>query len=259
MHERDNTVNTSSAKSVVILGATSGVARPLAGEFARRGYIVVLAGRDAEELERLAADLRIRYNTDCHTLPFDALAFQDHERFPGQCEQVLGRLPHGVMLCFGFMADQEQAQGDFEIARRTLDTNLTGAVSILERFATAFAARGSGFIAALTSVAGDRGRKANYIYGASKAGLSAYLQGLRNRLHASGVQVTTIKPGFMDTPMTFGMNLPGLLTASPESAAAAIAGAVERGKNVAYVPFFWRYIMWIIKSIPEFQFKKMSV
>lgn len=252
-------MNPSSGKSVVILGATSGVARPLAGEFARRGYVVGLAGRDREELERLAADVRTRYETACHVLHFDALAFQEHDAFPRQCEEVFGALPDGVMLCFGYMADQERAQADFETARRTIDTNLTGAISILERFAAPFALRGAGFIAALTSVAGDRGRKANYIYGASKAGLSTYLQGLRNRLYASGVQVTTIKPGFMDTPMTFGMNLPPMLTASPEAAAAAIARAVERGRNIAYVSFFWRYIMWIIKSIPEFQFKKMSV
>ena len=252
-------VNPTSGKSVVILGATSGVARPLAGEFARRGYAVGLAGRDLEELERLAADLRTRYETACHVLRFDALAFQQHEAFPGQCAQAFGTLPDGIVLCFGYMADQERAQADFETARRTIDTNLTGAVSILERFATPFALRGAGFIAALSSVAGDRGRKANYIYGASKAGLSAYLQGLRNRLYASGVRVTTVKPGFMDTPMTFGMNLPALLTASPEAAAAAIAKAVERGSNVTYVSFFWRYIMWIIRSIPEFQFKKMSV
>ena len=99
----------------------------------------------------------------------------------------------------------------------------------------------------------------NYIYGASKAGLSAYLQGLRNRLHVSGVQVTTIKPGFMDTPMTYGMGLPQILVADPASAGHAIVRAILKKKNVAYVPVFWRYILAIIKSIPEWQFKKMSI
>lgn len=252
-------MNSSSGKSVVILGATSGVARYIARGFGALGYAVGVAGRNIEELERLAADVRTRYAVDCHVLQFDALAFEEHEHFPGQCEQAFGEMPGGVVLCFGYMADQAHAQEDFETAHRTLDTNLTGAVSILERFAGIFESRGSGFIAALSSVAGDRGRKMNYIYGASKAGLTTYLQGLRNRLHGAGVRVTTIKPGFMDTPMTYGMDLPGPLVASPESAAKAMVDKIVRGKDMAYVPFFWRYIMWIIKSIPEWQFKKMSV
>lgn len=246
-------------KSVVILGATSGVARYIADQFARLGYSVGLAGRDMEELERLATDIRTRYDVSCHTFYFDALAFDGHGAFPAQCGQAFGELPGGVVLCFGFMADQAAAQADFAIARRTLDTNLTGAVSILEAFAAEFETRGAGFIAALSSVAGDRGRKANYIYGASKGGLTVYLQGLRNRLYASGVQVTTIKPGFMDTPMTYGMKLPGPLTASPETAAKAMVKAITGKKNVVYVSFLWRYIMCIIKSIPEWQFKKMNI
>ena len=157
------------------------------------------------------------------------------------------------------MAEQTAAQQDVEIMLRTLNTNLTGAIAILERFAVLFEERKAGFIAALSSVAGDRGRKMNYIYGASKAGLSAYLQGLRNRLHGSNIQVTTIKPGFMDTPMTYGMDLPQLLVASPETAGNAIVRAILKKKDIAYIPFFWKYIMWIIRSIPEWQFKKMSV
>ena len=250
---------TTATKSVLILGATSGVARHVADQFARLGYEVGLAGRDQTELEVLAADVRTRHEVICHTLAFDALAFESHSDFVRQCAEVFNGLPGGVVLCFGFMADQGQAQQEFSVARRTIDTNLTGAVSILELFAAAFEARGNGFLAALTSVAGDRGRKMNYIYGASKAGLNAYLQGLRNRLHASGVQVTTIKPGFMDTPMTHGMPLPKALVAAPETAAAAMVKAIVRGRDVAYIPFFWRYIMWIIKGIPERQFKKMSV
>lgn len=252
-------MNASSGKSVVILGATSGVARSIARRFGALGYTVGLAGRDREELEILAADVRARCAVACSILPFDATAFETHADFLDQCAQVFGELPGGVVLCFGYMADQALAQKDFEVARRTIDTNLTGAISILERFAAAYEARGNGFIAALTSVAGDRGRKMNYIYGAAKAGLTAYLQGLRNRLHASGVRVTTIKPGFMDTPMTYGMSLPGPLVASPEAAAKAMVDKITRGKDSIYVPFFWRYIMWIIKSIPERQFKKMSV
>lgn len=245
--------------SVAILGATSGVARYIADEFARRGYALILAGRDTEEMAVMAADLHIRHEIPCHVLAFDALAYDTHAAFVQQCEHALGELPGGVVACFGYMADQSRAQQDFAVARRTVDTNFTGAVSILECFAARFETRGSGFVAALSSVAGDRGRKMNYIYGASKAGLSVYLQGLRNRLHGSGVQVTTIKPGFMDTPMTQGMALPERLVAAPEDAARSMVQAILKGRNIAYVPFFWRFIMLIITHIPEWQFKKMSV
>ncbi len=246
-------------KSVVILGALSGVARHLADAFAREGFAVVLAGRDMTELDLLARDLRTRHRVSCCCLAFDALNVDSHGAFVAQCTEALGELPGGVVLSFGYMADQSEAQRDFAVARRTLDTNFTGAVSILEQFAAAYEDRRCGFIAALGSVAGDRGRKMNYIYGASKAGLSVYLQGLRNRLHEAGVQVTTIKPGFMDTPMTYGMKLPKPLVAAPDAAARAMTRAILKGRNIVYVPFFWRYIMWIIRSIPEWQFKKMSV
>jgi len=252
-------MTTTYPKSVVILGALSGVARYIADGFCREGYTVVLAGRDMSELEILAEDLRIRHETDCHCLEFDALAYDTHALFVQRCSEALGHTPGGVVLCFGYMAEQSKAQQDVEIMRRTVNTNLTGAIGILECFAALFEDRKAGFIAALSSVAGDRGRKMNYIYGASKAGLSAYLQGLRNRLYSSNVQVTTIKPGFMDTPMTYGMDLPQLLVTSPDTAGKAIVRAILKRKDIAYAPFFWRYIMWIIRCIPEWQFKKMSV
>ena len=252
-------MTTTYPRSVVILGALSGVARYIADGFAREGFALILAGRDMAELKILATDLQVRNEVDCHCLEFDALDFASHANIIERCTGLLGEAPGGVALCFGYMADQTKAQQDCELMRLTMDTNLTGAISVLEQFAAAFEERKSGFIAALSSVAGDRGRKMNYIYGASKAGLSACLQGLRNRLHASGVQVTTVKPGFMDTSMTYGMELPKLLVATPESAGHAIARAILKGKNIVYVSFFWRYIMLIIKSIPEWQFKKMSI
>ncbi len=245
--------------SVVILGGASTAARAIAHEFARAGYSLVLADFDEAENALIAADVRVRFGVPCHALPFDATAYDTHEAFLGQCREALGGLPEGVVLCFGFMAEQKDAEADFEIARRTLDTNLTGAVSILERFAREFEVRKSGFLTVLSSVAGDRGRKANYIYGASKGGLTVYLQGLRNRLHGANVQVTTVKPGFMDTKMTYGMDLPGPLTASPEQAARDIFKAVTKRKDEAHVLWMWRYIMLIIKSIPEWQFKKMDI
>ncbi len=259
MDNRRITMISNAPKSVVILGALSGVARYIADGFARAGYTVILAGRDKTELGILAQDLRVRHEIECHSIDFDALDFDRHADFLQDCKEVLGDLPGGVVLCFGYMAEQEAAQKDMEVMRRTLDTNFTSAIAILEQFAAAFEQRRSGFIAALSSVAGDRGRKMNYIYGASKAGLSTYLQGLRNRLYASNVQVTTIKPGFMDTQMTYGMNLPKPLVSAPDTAGCAIVKAIMKKKNIAYVPFYWRYILMIIKSIPEWQFKKMSI
>ena len=156
------------------------------------------------------------------------------------------------------MGVQVEVQSNLDAIRHTIDVNFTSAAVLLEQFAAYFAERRRGFLAVLSSVAGDRGRQSNYIYGASKAGLSAYLQGLRNRMYTLGVQVTTIKPGFMDTKMTFG--LPGLfLVASPEQAGRAIHQAIRKKKDVAYVPWFWRYIMLIIRHVPERIFKRMKM
>lgn len=250
---------TEAPKTVVVLGAGSTVARHIAACFARDGYTLLLADFDTEECGHVAADLRTRYAVQCECLPFDATDYDSHPGFVEACTEKLGGAPGGVVLCFGFMAEQKDAEADFALARRTLDTNFTGAVSILERFAPLLEARKSGFIAGLSSVAGDRGRKTNYIYGASKGGFSVYLQGLRNRLHEAGVSVTTVKPGFMDTKMTYGMDLPTPLTAAPETAARAIHRAILKRKDTAYIMPVWRYIMLIIKSIPEWQFKKMEI
>lgn len=249
----------SQTKTAVILGGASTVARAIALELARDGYALVSADFDRFENERIAADIRVRHGRPCHALHFDATDYGSHRRFMEECCRLLGGLPAGVVLCFGYMPEQADAQKDFEQARRTIDTNLTGAISVLELFAGAFEQRGSGFIIGLSSVAGDRGRKSNYIYGASKAGLTCYLSGLRNRLHAANVQVLTVKPGFMDTKMTYGMPLPKPLVASPEQAAHDIMMALRKRKSEVYIRFFWRYIMMIIRSIPEWQFKKMSI
>ena len=164
----------------------------------------------------------------------------------------------GVVLCVGYLGDQAAAQADFAEARRIIETNLTGCVSLLNFIANEFETRRSGFICALGSVAGDRGRQSNYIYGAAKAGISAYCQGLRNRLAPHGVHVLTVKPGFVDTQMTWGR--PGLfLVASPRTAARRIVAAVLKGEDQAYVPRFWRPVMLLIRLIPEKIFKRMRL
>lgn len=242
--------------AIAVLGATSAIARAIANRYAKEGHLLIIAARDADEAGYVAADLRIRHGVEATALAWDAGDYDSHAAFVEDCVNALGENLGGVVLCSGCMDEQERAQSDVQSARRTFDVNLTGSVSTLNLFANLFEERGAGFIAAIGSVAGDRGRQSNYIYGASKAGLSAYLEGLRNRLYHSGVHVVTIKPGFVDTKMTWG-KVP--FAASPEDAAAAIVRAIEKKKNVVYVPWFWRYIMLIIRWLPERLFKRLKL
>lgn len=244
---------------ILITGATSSIARAIATRFAEEGRDIILSGRNLEEVKKTAADLRIRYQVKVESVKFDALDDESHPAFVREClEKAVGKLG-GVVVCHGYMADQEQAQkNDFGESHKMVQTNFTSVVSILNLLANHFEEQKSGFICAISSVAGDRGRGSNYIYGSTKAGLDAYLQGLRNRLYPSGVPVTTIKPGFVDTRMTWG--LPKLfLVASPEKVAGDIYNAIQKKKSVVYTPWFWWNIMTIICNIPEFMFKRMKL
>jgi short-subunit dehydrogenase len=248
------------SENIVILGATSGIAKALARQFASRRCDLLLTGRNADELHRLAADCRTRFNIAAGVETFDALNFDDHAAFVDRCFAHFNGDPHCVVLCHGYMVDQQLGQRDFAEARRTIDVNFTSAVSLLERFASRFEQRKSGVIAAISSVAGDRGRQSNYLYGSSKAGLSAYLQGLRHRLYRSNVHVLTIKPGFVDTPMTAGLVKPDSpLLASPDKVARQIDRAIRRRRNVLYTPWFWWPMMCVIRNLPEFLFKKTKL
>lgn len=243
--------------AVLILGATSAIARGCAAAFAARGCALYLAGRDRDELKRLASDLRIRYGVPVETGRFDALAVKHHGEFIEQVIASLGGLT-GVVSALGDMGDPGQQACDPLAVAHLIDVNFTGVASLLTHCANHLQAKGSGFIIGITSVAGDRGRQSNYPYGAAKGGLSLFLQGLRNRLHPNGVRVLTIKPGFVDTAMTFGM--PGLfLVADPVDVGQRIARAVEGRADVVYVPWFWRYIMMIIRAIPESLFKRLKL
>jgi len=245
-------------RPVVVLGSTSALVRAVANGLAARGHAVVLAARNATENEAIAADIAVRHGVEAVPLPFDAADFDSHEEFFRECLARANEPLAGVVMGFGFMEDQKRAQGNHALARRTLDINFTAAVSLLERFADLLEDQGAGFIVGIGSVAGDRGRQSNYLYGAAKGGLAIYLEGLRNRLHPAGVHVLTVKPGFIDTKMTWG--LPGMfLVASPERAARGILRALDKRRNVAYVPFFWQLIMLIIRHIPEPIFKRLKL
>ena len=242
--------------SVLILGATSAIASALAREFAAHKFDLVLGGRDREELGALAGDLRLRYGVQAGILSFDALDTPTHASTLRSFLLEAGDALEGVVVCIGYLGDQARGQSDWEEARRTLETNFTGCVSALNILANHFESRRAGFICAISSVAGDRGRQSNYLYGAAKAGLSTYLQGLRNRLFPAHVKVITVKPGFVDTRMTYGRS--GLLlVASPARVAKGIFRAIAKGKDVVYLPWFWRPIMLIVQSIPEAIFKRL--
>ena len=241
--------------TVLILGATSDIAQAVAHRLAAEGYSLQLAARDPADLDTFASDLRIRYQSEIQTYAFDATQFDSHAAF----YQGLLPAPTMVILVFGYLGDQEKGQRYWPEAKKILDTNYTGAVSVLNIIAEDYASKQSGVIVGISSVAGDRGRGSNYLYGSAKAGLTAYLSGLRNRLAKHGVAVVTIKPGFVATSMTEGLDLPPLLTAQPKAVANDIFRAVKRKKDVVYTRWFWQWIMLIIRLIPERIFKKLNL
>ncbi len=240
---------------VLIIGATSDMAKATAREYAKNGYDIYLAGRNSSKLKNVVTDIQVRADQTVKAVELDIVNFDQHQTFYDALEEK----PLGVISFIGYLGDQKQAEENFEDAHKIINTNYAGLVSLFEIIAADFEKRKSGFIVGVSSVAGDRGRKSNYLYGSAKAGFTAYLSGLRNRLFSSNVHVMTVKPGFVYTKMTESMELPEKLTAQPEDVAKDIYSAQQKGKNTIYTAWFWRYIMLIIRLIPEFQFKKMSL
>jgi decaprenylphospho-beta-D-erythro-pentofuranosid-2-ulose 2-reductase len=244
-------------KKVLIVGGTSSIAQAMAGQLAQTGAALHLLGRSAPKLELVAASLKTRYaaNVNIATINFDD--FATHAPAIEQAAAQLGGLDMAI-ICHGSLGDQKACEQDFKLTEAEFRTNCLGAMSFLSHLANRFEKQRSGQIIAISSVAGDRGRQSNYVYGAAKAGLNAYLQGLRNRLYPQGVKVLTVKPGFVDTPMTAHLKK-GLLMASPEKVARDILRASEKDCCVLYTPWFWRWIMLIIKLIPEKIFRKLKL
>ncbi len=241
--------------SVLLLGASSDMATAIARKFAQDKYNVILAGRETESLMDLKTDLEIRYNVKAEAVKFDANNFSEHQLF-------YQNLPFNVdvTICvFGYLGNQEKAMLDWKETEKIIQTNYVGAISILNIIAEDYGKKKSGVIAGISSVAGERGRQSNYIYGSAKAGFTAYLSGLRNRFYKTGVHVITVLPGFVYTKMTADLKLPALLTATPEQVALSVKNAVENKKNIIYIKWFWRFIMMAIKFIPESMFKKMQL
>jgi decaprenylphospho-beta-D-erythro-pentofuranosid-2-ulose 2-reductase len=241
--------------TVLMLGGTSTIARAIAAELAARGFDLALVGRDAGELEAVAADLRVRHGVKASVHLADVT---DLTGLEARLASALVPDVRGAVLAFGYLGDQRRAEGDLEELRRILDVNLTGSVACLNLVAAHLERERGGFICALSSVAGERGRRSNYVYGAAKAGLTAYLSGLRARLAPAGVQVLTVKAGIVDTRMSAGMPGAGL-AASPATVARAIVRAIEGRRDVVFVPWFWRPLMRVIALIPERIFKRLKL
>lgn len=241
--------------SVLILGANSDIAGAVAKKFAQEGYSLILAGRSLGKLEKLQNDITIKYNTLAEVSFFDALDKKSHDVYL----QTLNHVPDITICAFGYLGDQEVAQQSWKEAESIIDTNYSGAVSILGHVSNYYVSQNKGMIVGIGSVAGDRGRQSNYLYGSAKAGFSAFLSGLRSRLFKFGCHVLEVKPGFVDTKMTEGLNLPGPLTANPEQVASKIFKAVQNETDIVYVLGIWQFIMFIIKIIPEFIFKRLKL
>jgi len=239
----------------VIFGASSAIARAFAREAAARGAALTLAGRDLDDLRAAAADVRLRGAADSRVLACDAS--DPGSRAACVAAACLPDTLLNVFLAIGQMPDQEAMDGDPALTARMLEASYAGPVALLQGLAPVFERQRGGRIVVVGSVAGDRGRRKNYLYGSAKAGLAIYAEGLRARLFRAGATVTLVKPGFVDTAMTWG--LPGLfLVASPQQAAHAMMRAAQAGRAEIYHPFFWRLIMLIIRHIPATVMKRLN-
>lgn len=250
----------------VILGATSALGQAVARRLAGEGHRLILCARDEDKLNAVAADVSVRMGPAsvetgtsdlvspvCHVIDFDQLS--DHESLVS----AISDADH-FWFFYGTLPDQQQCEESWDLTAAAFHTNFTSAASLLTHLANSLEARGHGSLTVVTSVAGDRGRGSNYVYGTAKGALSLFCQGLRNRLASSGVQVLTVKPGFIDTPMTKAIDKkPAILWASADQVAEDIVHAQMRGKDVIYSRWFWRYILLIIRNIPERIFKKLSL
>jgi decaprenylphospho-beta-D-erythro-pentofuranosid-2-ulose 2-reductase len=241
--------------SVLILGATSDMAMAIAEKFASEKFDIFLACRNHNRLDPFCKDLRIRFQVNCALFEFDATDTDCHQFFVDS----INPFPEITICVFGYLGDQKNAEINWFESAKIINTNYLSAVSILNLIAQYYESQKTGSIIGISSVAGERGRQSNFIYGSAKAGFTAYLSGLRNRMYHHGVHVMTVKPGFVQTKMTENLHLPSILTATPKDVAKDIYKGFINNKNTIYTLWFWKWIICIIKMIPDFLFKKMKL
>lgn len=243
------------SEKAVILGATSAVGQALARELAADDIALVLVARDAEKLARVVSDIAARYTAQPESIVADLTDTNNHQALLIGCGSA-----NSFWLVYGTLPDQSRCEADFNEAETAMAVNFISVTSLLTHSANLLQAQGSGSIVVVSSVAGDRGRKSNYVYGAAKGGLSIFCAGLRNRLSAYGINVLTVKPGFIDTPMTAGIEKkPAILWSTPARVAIDTVRAWKKGKSVLYTPWFWQFILLVIKLIPEPIFKRLNL
>lgn len=242
---------------IAILGATSAIAHEAAKPFAKDNAEFFLVGRSQGKLETIADDLKVRGAKRVDIYTADLADLDSHQAL---FEATVATLEYidVLLIAYGTLGNQPLCEQSVAETLKEFNNNCTSVLSLLTLFANYFEQQKRGTIAVISSVAGDRGRQSNYVYGTAKAAVTAFLQGLRGRLAKSGVNVLTIKPGLIDTPMTANLKK-GLLTASAKSVGEGIYKAIQQKKEVVYLPFFWRPIMLIVKSIPERVFKRLSI
>ena len=241
-------------ETALVIGATSDIGRAIAHALAEDGCALQLAARDPARLEREARDIRVRTGVAVTAHRCDVL----DEDGGVSLLDMLDPLPDVAVCVVGLLGDQAEGQRDGAAAERVMRTNYVGPALLMGALAERFERRGGGVLVGVSSVAGERGRASNYVYGSAKAGFTAFLSGLRSRLAASGAHVVTVKPGFVRTRMTDGMDLLARLTATPEEVAAAVVAAIHRRRDVIYVHRVWRPIMFVLRAVPERVFKRMS-
>lgn len=241
---------------ILIIGATSAIAKSTARIYAEAGHEFFLVGRDQARIEELAADLKIRgaSSTECRCV--DLSQNEQHASIIDAAWENLEAVDI-VLICHGTLPDQAAAESDFALAVEVINLNGLSFISLLTLLSARMTEQGQGTLAVITSVAGDRGRQPNFVYGAAKSLLSTYLQGLRGKLFPAGVHVLDIRPGLVDSPMTAQFDK-GLLWSSPERVARKIVKSIRKKKNVIYAPGYWRLIMFVVRCIPEVIFKRLK-
>ena len=244
-------------KKVLIIGATSAIAEATARIWAQRGDELFLVARNEERLNLMTKDLKVRGAPEVHGYCMDANNFDQHLPMLGEAFGALGAIDI-VLIAHGTLSNQKECEHSVELMMQEIKTNALSVIALLTHLANSFEIQGAGTISVISSVAGDRGRASNYVYGSAKAMVTTFTSGLRQRLYKSGVSVVTIKPGFVDTPMTAEFKK-GLLWAKPAIVAEKIVQVIDKRKDEAYVPMFWWGIMLIIKIIPTNIFKRRKL